>query len=371
LSSSDKDFAIWQRNYLTGERLKTQLSFWEKKLDGYERLDLVSDNIRPTKVDYCGEDVQFELDEATSDKLRTLAKKFEVSLYSLLLSAYYLLLRVYSNQDDIVIGTPVSNRHYNQVENLIGFFLNSLAIRVKIKDDENLADFVKRVGREAIEAQINQDLPFEKLVEQLKVEKDQSRHPIFQVMFGVQSFGSELVAAKNLLEPYEAANASNAKFDISTFIDDSSPCIKGGFTYASNLYKASTIDAFIETYKMILMQFAELADKKQVVTKISDLAYLNKEQFTQIIHAWNKTDCIYPTNKTIHELFEEQVRLTPNNVAVIYEDTKLTYKELNQKANQLAVYLKVAADIHPDTLVAICLNGLDSYNLYNEDKFLI
>ena len=183
-----KDFALWQRNYLTGSRLRKQLSYWKNKLKGYETVNLINDKLRPNQINYRGKEIQFELDEKTSISLREQAKKYKVSLYSLLLSAYYLTLRLYSNQDDIVIGSPVANRHYAQVENLIGFFVNSLALRIKINAREKIKDFIQRVGKEVIEAQLHQDLPFEKIVDELETRKDTSRHPIFQIMFIVQGF---------------------------------------------------------------------------------------------------------------------------------------------------------------------------------------
>ncbi|NDA89849.1 MAG: hypothetical protein EBY20_02925, partial [Alphaproteobacteria bacterium] len=140
-----KDFALWQRNYLSGVTLEKQLSYWRSQLINYEALNLPTDYNRPKEIDYRGADVYFEIDEKVSAGLRSLAKELKVSLYSLLLSGYYLLLRAYSNQDDIVIGSPIANRHYSQIENLIGFFVNTLALRCTIKSDLLLCDFIKMV----------------------------------------------------------------------------------------------------------------------------------------------------------------------------------------------------------------------------------
>ena len=141
-----KDFALWQRSYLTGERLSTQLNYWKEKLSGYETLNLMPNFSRPQEINYRGADMLFEVDEETSMKLRALAKELKVSLYSVLLSAYYLMLKSYSNQKDIVIGTPIANRHYAQIENLIGLFVNTLALRIKIDDSEKVKDYIKRIG---------------------------------------------------------------------------------------------------------------------------------------------------------------------------------------------------------------------------------
>ena len=185
----------------------------------------------------------------------------------MLLAAYSLMLRAYSHQNDLVIGTPVANRHYGQIENLIGFFVNSLALRVQIDPQESLQKFIQKIGEEVVGAQLHQDLPFEKLVEDLKVAQDTSRHPIFQVMFAVQSFGSgahhsdqDQKEGTRLLSPYASATHADtvAKFDLSTFIDDSQPQLRGNFNFAVSLYNESTINQFISTYIQILRQMVQL-----------------------------------------------------------------------------------------------------------------
>jgi amino acid adenylation domain-containing protein len=357
LSIQYKDFALWQRSYLVGERLEKQLAYWREVLSGYEPLQLMTDKPRPARVDYQGQDINFELDESTSISLRQLAKALNVSLYTVLLSGYYLLLRSYSQQDDIVLGTPVANRHYHQIEHLIGFFVNSLALRTKIDAKMLLRDFILQVGSDVKSAQLHQDLPFERLVEELKIEKDTSRHPLFQIMFGMQNFGGDLDSS--LFIPYTPAQNvyQIAKFDISTFLDDRGSCLKGVFNYATCLYDAETIQNLIKTYQLILRQLSQLAEdmQRQASMTISDLTYLSREDYDKIIYQWNQTDRSYPTEKTLQAMFEDQVRKTPNQIAVIFEDKQITYRELNEKANQLAHYLLAQCDIKPDTLIGLCL----------------
>ncbi|MDP4708711.1 MAG: condensation domain-containing protein, partial [Rickettsiaceae bacterium] len=341
-----KDFAIWQRNYLSGERLEQQLNYWQNKLANYEVLDLITDRPRPSRIDYKGRNVYFEIDQDISDNLRTLGKELKVSLYSILLGAYCLMLRSYSKQNNIVIGTPIANRHHKELENLIGFFTNSLVLSVEIDSNTLITDYIQKIWQDIVEAQFNQDLPFEKLVDELKLPRDPSRHPIFQVMFGVQSFGhnnkEDEGNLSNLLQPYELNEAYQiAKLDISLYINDSQSCLKGNFNYATSLYEKETINRFVETYIEILKQLANMVSDKERLKeiRISELSYLNETSYHQIIHAWNQTDRDYPQDKTIHELFEEQVRKTPDNIALVCEGTKLTYSELNERANQLASYL--------------------------------
>ncbi len=369
LSIQYKDFAVWQRKYLQGEILEKQLSYWKNKLEGYEALNLITDKPRPNQIEYEGENASFEIDEITSEKLRELAKELKVSLYSVLLSAYYLMLSKYSNQEDIVIGTPIANRHYSQIENLIGFFVNSLVLRTKVNINLLVKEYVEQVGNEVIEAQLHQDLPFEKLVEELKLKKDASRHPIFQVIFVVQSFGKDLYnsssieklkSLNNFIKPCNLISKlyKIAKFDVSAYIDDSEANLKGIFNYAVGLYTEEKISKFIKTYQHILQNISQLAGDRsqQEKIKIRDIKYLNEEEYYHVVEKWNQTEKSYPNNKTISQLFEEQVKRTPNNIALAFQGYELTYNQVNEKANQLANYLATSYDIKPDTLVVLCID---------------
>ena len=243
-----KDFALWQREYLTGARLQEQIAYWKNKLLGYEPLNLMTDKPRPSYVDYSGNEVFFTLDLTVSQNLRLLAKELQVSLYSVLLSGYYLMLQSYTGQEDLVIGSPIANRHYTQIEDLLGFFVNSIVLRVRVESSILVRDFIKLVGKEVIAAQLHQDLPFEKLVEELQVVKDVSRHPVFQVMFGVQTEDSaEIKLGHGCIKGYKTNTSlyNVAKFDLSTFIDDSQDKLTGVFNYATSLYKEDTINRFI------------------------------------------------------------------------------------------------------------------------------
>ena len=352
LSIQYKDFAVWQRNYLSGERLQQQLDYWKNKLRDYEELQLPTDRPRPAEINYTGEDALFSINQETSLRLRALAKEHEVSLYTVLLAGFNLLLRSYSNQNDIVVGTPIANRNYPQLEDLVGFFVNNLALRSIISAEKTLTDYLTEIGQAVIEAQLHQDLPFERLVTELDVPKDPSRHPIFQVMFGVQSFGhhppgsmDNLFTRMDLDVHYQVA-----KFDLSVFIDDNQTELHGVFNYAKSLFKKETITALIATYQHILEQLANTPS-----IRIKELNYLDPSSEQKIIHDWNQTETDYPANKTIHQLFEEQVHRTPDHIAVVYADRQLTYRELNEKANQLAHYLKQSYRLEGDDLIALCL----------------
>lgn len=349
-----KDYALWQRNYLEGETLDIQLNYWKNKLAGYETLNLPTDKSRRVDMDYAGSNYNFELNETLSQQLRERAKELNISLYSLLLSGYYLLLSAYSNQEDIVVGTPVAGRHYSEIKDLIGLFVNTLVLRTQIDSEQKISDFIAQVGTSVNEAQCYQDLPFEKLVNELKVEKDTSRNPIFQVMFGLQSFGNSESVDNGLFKTYndiEHLGYHAAKFDITTMMDDSQTCIKGVFNYATSLFESSTMSAYAEVYMKILEQLA-VNDEP---TKIKDLAYLPEADYQKIVVEWNNTPMRYPSDKTIHQMFEEQVARTPGSIAVIYKDIQLTYRELNEKANLVAAYLKDIYQVKPDDLIGLAI----------------
>ncbi|MFD6987029.1 condensation domain-containing protein, partial [Streptomyces sp. NPDC059956] len=185
-----KDFAAWQRRYLTGERANALVHFWEEKLKGCPSLDLVPDRPRPERIDYRGSDVFLTVDAEVSRGLRQLAQEMRVSLFSLLLSVHHLTLRCFSHQDDIVVGVPVANRDHPGLEHLVGFFINTLPLRVRINPAGTVADHIEATSREVMDLLLHQELPFEQLLTALDVPRDMSRHPVFQVAFSVQSFGS-------------------------------------------------------------------------------------------------------------------------------------------------------------------------------------
>ena len=185
-----KDYALWQRSYLSGEILEKQLSYWKNKLSGYQTLELPTDYARPAEIDYRGSNREFTLGRETSQKLRALAQRYGVTLYSVLLSSINILLSKYTGQEDIVTGSVIANRHHRQTEGLIGFFVNTQVNRTMLNRSQSFEDLIQQVHQEQIQAQLYQDLPFEKLVEELGVERDLSRHPVFQVMFGIESFGN-------------------------------------------------------------------------------------------------------------------------------------------------------------------------------------
>ncbi|CAA7197472.1 Gramicidin S synthase 2 [Chryseobacterium potabilaquae] len=356
-----KDFALWQRGYLQGEVLDRQLYYWKTKLSGVEALHLPLDYVRPTRLSYEGHTVHFSISDSLGEDLRFLSRDLGVSLYSVMLGGYYLLLSSYSGQKDIVLGTVVANRHHAGLEDLIGFFVNTLVLREEIDYGVSVRDFILQVSDSVSEAQMHQDVPFEKLVEELGVVQDVSRHPLFQVMFGLQSFGNatnQKYVGDSLFQEFEGdVSYDVAKFDLSVMIDDDGESLSGSFNYARGLFKESTIDQMISTYVYLLEQM--VCHQKEVGSKLrlEDLSWVREEEysgdgiFSNLLGTYSE----YDTTVTIHELFERQVEKTPDHIALVYEDVKLSYRELNDRSNRLAHYLLHNCKIQPNELIPLYL----------------
>ena len=356
-----KDYAVWQRSYLTGEVLEQQLSYWKDKLSGYQTLALPIDFARPNAVDYCGSYQEFTINKDISDQLRGLAKHYGVTLHSVLLSSINILLGKYTGQQDIVIGSPIANRHHRQTKDLIGFFVNTQVNRTLLSKAQSYTELIKQVHQQQIAAQVHQDLPFEKLVDELDVERDPSRHPVFQVMFVVQSFGNDSKTTnkqKEYLKPFQGSAAFKVeKFDLSIFIDNSRQELTGHISYATSLFHKDTIVRLINHYTQLLAQLTETPQKAY-----SELSLLRPEEYNQIIYQWNATDKEYEKDKTIYQLFQEQVEKTPDSAALVYEGQELSYRALNEKSNQLARRLRKEYEqrtgqrLGANTFVPLCLD---------------
>jgi hypothetical protein len=263
-----KDYAAWQCRHLQSEASKKQLEYWKNTLTGYETLNLETDRERLLKVSYEGDDVSFWFDKKTSALLRNAAQELGVSLYTVLLSGYYLLLSAYSGQKDIIVGTVIANRDYEEISGMIGFFANTLAMRQKVDTDDDIFEFIKRVGESAQTAQLNQDIPFDMLVDELEIEKDSSRHPVFQAAFSLQTVSSRLKNESALFayneKEKEIFDNKIAKFDLSLEMADDGEEINGNLNYATSLFERDTIKSYIETYQEIISQIAMAGEINEV-----------------------------------------------------------------------------------------------------------
>ncbi len=353
-----KDYAFWQKKYLTDKIIEDQFNYWKNELDNYEELNLPLDNKRPQLYNYEGRDISFIIDKSIYDNIQQIGKELNVSLFSILLANYYLLLSCYSGQEDIVIGSPIANRHISGTEDIIGFFVNTLALRCKINPSQTLLDFVLHIGDKINEAQNYQDLPFEKLVDMLEVEKNTSRNPIFQTMINYKSYNhNQYINESNLFDSFDLEHElvnTIAKFDLTLLIQDTGKELECSFNYATSILEESSIQNFIKTYITLLEQFT-LSNIQNDNFSLFNLSYFTKKDYDSYITKLNSNQLELPPSKTIVEQFEKQVEHTPDNIAIVYEDISLSYNDLNNTANRIANYLLDNFVINSDNFIGLLL----------------
>ena len=342
------DFAHWQRQWLQGEVLQTQLNYWQNQLaDVLPLLELPTDKPRPSVQSFKGRSEFLELNADLTQQLKRLSQESGTTLFMTMLAAFALLLSRYSRQQDIVVGSAIANRNRREIESLIGFFVNTLALRTKLQGNPTFLELLQRVKQVTLDAYDHQDLPFEKLVDELGLERSLSHHPLFQVAFGLQSGTPEKLEIPGLtLSRFEWENTTTL-FDLSLIFRETPQGLTGEWEYASDLFEAETIQRMAEHFQVLLKQI--IANPNQPINSLSLLT----EDERQKLQSWNQTQTDYPHDKTLVDLFEEQVTKNPDNLAVFFESQTLTYQQLNQKANQLAYYLIHNYQIQPDTLIGI------------------
>jgi amino acid adenylation domain-containing protein len=343
------DFAVWQRNWLQGEVLDSLHSYWKKQLNDLPIFNLPTDRIRPARQSFHGARVQITLAESLSAAINELSAQGSVTPFMTLLAAFQVLLYRYSGQEDIVVGSPIANRRRFELEPLIGFFVNTLVLRTDFSGNPTFSEILSRVRDVCLNAYSHQDLPFEKLVEKLKPERDTSRNPLFQVMFVLQNATRAFGGIPGLrINPIEI-ETTRSPFDVSLFLRERDGKYFGYFEYSTDLFDASTIERMAGHYQTLLQ--AAVANPDQ---SLATIPILTEAERQQILVEWNDTAADYPKDKCIHELFEDQVARTPDAIAVIFDRHRLTYRELNTRANQLAHYLRELG-VGPEVLVGICV----------------
>jgi amino acid adenylation domain-containing protein len=412
------DFAYWQRQWLQGEVLETQIAYWKEQLafaepqldspraglsrataiaDGRELrataqrsvagapalIDLPTDHPRPAVQTFRGAHQSLVLPKHLQEGFKALSRQEGATQFMTLLAAFNVLLYRYTNQDDLIVGTPIANRNRLETEGLIGFFVNALVLRTDLSGNPSFRDLLRRVREVCLGAYGHQDLPFDRLVEELHVKRDLSRNPLFQVMFVLHNASLRTVGLPGLtLSPVEG-DSETAHFDLTLQIQDTERGLTAAFVYNTDLFEAATIARMLGNFQILLE--AIVANPEQ---RLSDLPLLTETERQQLLAfaepqpdsprsgcsrtmaaaegwgarataqqrlvEWNgtKTDC--PRDLCIHQLFEAQVERTPDAIAVVFEAEQLTYGELNRRANQLAHHLR-ALGVGPEVLVAICV----------------
>ncbi len=329
------DFAHWQRQRLSGERLNIQLNYWKEKLGGQlPLLQLPTDRARPSVQGYRGGVVSLSLSEKTSSLLRDYSRAEGATLFMTLFGLYQVFLSRYCNQSDLIIGTPVTNRNQQELEDLMGYFINTLAVRAPLNPKHSLREHLSNVRETLLEAYAQADIPFEKLVEELQPQRDLSRSPLFQSMFILNQpdpgFQFANLEAEDLI-----LNENVSKFDLTLYFVDEKEALTGHLEYSTDLFNPETIERLARNLEF----FVECAVEKWD-DALNDLSWVRPNEKSQTLYGWNETERPYKNNVSVHSLFEVQVVKTPNAVALKFNDKELTYRELNEKANELAHYLQ-------------------------------
>ena len=358
LSIQYADFAQWEHQKFQGEILQSQLHYWKQQLDSQlPILQLPTDRPRLPVQKYQKANQFLVLPKTLTQALKTLSQQKNVTLFTTLLTAFKILLYRYSGQEDIIIGSPNSDRDLVETRGLIGLFTKYFILRTYLGDNLNFQELLDRVHKVALEAYTQQDLPLDKLIEELQIDKNQSFSPLFQVMFSFQEEGVSIQKFSNLvLEPVlnliqkpTEIKSITTKFDLALELQEAPEGIKILFEYNADLFNKETISRMVDHFQILV---------EGIVTnpqaKISELPILTESERYQILVEWNDTKVKYPLNKSLHQLFEEQVERTPKAIAVVFEHQKLTYEQLNSQANQLARYLQQLG-VKPETLVGICV----------------
>jgi amino acid adenylation domain-containing protein len=357
------DFAHWQREWLQTEVLETQLTYWRQQLDGIARLNLPTDRPNPTLPSYRGATQFLELSPSLSHGLEKLCQQQGVTLFMTLLAAFQTLLYRYTQQEDIVVGSPIANRNRSEIEGLIGFFVNTLVLRTDVSGNPTFQELLGRVREVTLGAYAHQDLPFEKLVEELHPQRALSRHPLFQVVFGFENAPMEALELPGLTLSPLTIDFKTTRFDLEFHLWDASggfrslwgeewkhsEGIRGVVVYNTDLFDAATITRMVGHFTTLLEGI--VANPQ---TRVASLPILLDAERQQLLGQWNDTVADYPQNRCIHQLFEEQVKHNPNAIALIFDDNSLTYQELNSRSNQLAHYLQKQG-VSFDVLVGLCV----------------
>ncbi|WP_429841912.1 edeine biosynthesis hybrid PKS-NRPS EdeI [Brevibacillus sp. FIR094] len=348
-----KDYSVWQTEQLGNGVLATQEKFWLKELDGeLPVLNLPTDYPRPSVQSFEGDVLTFEIPQEMTEKILALAKNNGSTLYMTLLGALTIMMSKYAGEEDIIIGSPVAGRHHADLENIVGVFLNTLAMRNFPRSDRTVADFLQEVKKRALAALSHADYSFEMLVDRLTLPKDTARNPLFDVMFILQNTGDAKgsMSANGLtLSPYPFEQRS-AQFDLTFDIIEREQRLIVDIEYSNKLFSKETITSMSTHFQKILEQMVE--DPEQLIGKMSMLA---AEERLLLIEQWNDTSLEYSREKTVVQLFEEVAATQPNALAVTCGDVRVTYAELNKRANQVARLIKQHG-VTADTCVGLLTN---------------
>ncbi len=355
LTVSYADYAVWQREWLTGERLEQQLSYWREQLRGeLPVLKLPLAQARTSEVRHRGASETVRIDADLTTGLRELGRREGATLFMTLLAAWKVLLWRLSGERDVVVGTPVAGRGSRELEGLIGFFVNTLVLRTEVGGEPSFVEVLQRVRTVCLEAYAHQEVPFERVVEELAPQRELSHGPLFQVLFALQNMPSQDLTLDQLnITVMEIAEPA-ARFDLALEITEATGELECRLTYDTDLFAADVIARMGQHFVNLLRAVA--ADPQQSVSTIN---LLSDEEQRQLLFDWNDTQTDFAKDLCIHELFEQQVERTPEATALVFGAERLSYRQLNERANRLAHHLHTKIErlgAGPEKLIAIAVD---------------
>ena len=341
------DYAVWQRQQ--SEALAKQLDYWKQKLAAPPVLELPTDRSRPPVQRYRGAILSWPVAAPLTARLKQLAQQEHATLFMLLMAAFQTLLYRYSGQEDFTVGSPVAGRNHAELEGMIGLFVNTMVLRADLSGSPTFLQLLAQVRETSLAAFSHQDVPFEKLVEELLATRDMSRNPLFQVMFVLQNTPSSQLALNGAeVEPIEIP-IETGKLDLLLSITESNQGLECTFNYNTDLFDKTTIERMAGHLQNLLQEVVANPERS-----VAELHLMTEDEKQQILIQWNNTNVDYQNNATIQQLIEQQVDKTPDAIALVFNEHQLTYRELNKRANQLAHHLR-SKGVGPDVLVGICL----------------
>ncbi|MED2795921.1 amino acid adenylation domain-containing protein, partial [Bacillus wiedmannii] len=343
-----RDYIMWQHNLINNDQLKEQETYWKEQFQGdIPILNLPTDYPRPPVFSHEGNSLNFQIGQEITEKLKLIGKQQNATLYMVLLAAYNTLLYKYTGQEEIVVGSPIAGRPHADLEHIVGMFVNTLALKNRPQGNKSFTEFLREVKEVTLEAFKHQDYPFEELVETLDIQRDMSRNPLFDTLFTLQNMDMEEIQANGLeMKPYDYVN-NTSKFDVSLTAVEEENNIEFELEYSTSLFRHDTMVRFQKHFVNLLTNLSISQEQT-----LDEVGILSSEETDYLLYQVNNTNMEYPKEKTIHKLFEEQVEQSPNRVAIVAGESRLTYQELNERANQLARTLR-SKGIGPDTVVAI------------------
>ena len=345
-----KDYAVWEEKYNESDEIKQTENYWINKFKNsdFEQLNLPYDYKMTANRSYNGNKIANVIDEKKFKRIERFAKKIGTSPYMFFISAFYALLYKYTGQSEIILGSPIANRNQNELKRMIGMFVNNIVTKANINPDKPFIEFLNDMKDQILNDLSQQPYPFDMLVKKLGIKADNSRNPLFDVMFTYQNKEENIIKLDNTETQIVEINNNISKFNLSLEIKPKTHTIN--IEYCTDLFKKDTIERLFEHYMNTIECIMQ-----DINVQIKDIEIISETEKNKILYEFNNTKMDYPKDKIIAELFEEQANKTPNKIAVVFEGKQLTYKEVNEKANQLARYLREEKKIKPNDKIGVML----------------